>query len=395
MLLNRKFWISLSAIFILIGLVGAVQIMIHGEHVMGTNDYVSWGSLIAGYVFFVVAGTGLSLVSSLGHVFKIERFEVLAKRAVLGAIILILMGFAVIAIELGKPFNLVYILITPNFKSAIFWMGASYGLYLILLFAEFYFMYKNDHSKSRTIGIFVLIVAILAYGNLGSVFGYLIARPFWHGPYLSIYLIVSAFLIGAAILSIMFYIFDKFNKTEKLVTNGEHIVTHLGKLLALFIGIIMFFTTFKLLTAAYGSAPGSSEAVMALLKGPLAAKFWIFEVAFAMIIPFAILMTKGGFQPKRVFIASIFAVIGTFFVRINLVFAGQIVPIEVVDGAVEAAYRAVSISWAEWAVVIGAVGGAIFLYLTGEKRLNLNTGHSDKESKEKKEKKEKQQLQNA
>lgn len=379
---NRKIWMCLASIFILFGLIGTIQITINGEQAMGTNNYVAWGALIAGYVFFVVAGTGLSLVSSLGHVFKMKQFEVIAKRAVLGAIILILMGFAVIAIELGKPFNLVYILFSPNFKSAIFWMGASYGLYLILLIVEFYFMYTNAYKKSRIVGIFVLIVAILAYGNLGTVFGYLIARPFWHGPYLSIHLILTAFLVGTAILSIMFYIFDKFNKAEKLVTNGHHLVTHLGKLLALCIGAIMFFTTFKLLTGGYGSVPGSKEAVMSLLTGPLAPHFWIFEIGFGMLIPFAILMTKDGFQPKRVFLASVFAVIGMFFMRINLVFAGQIIPIEIVDGAVEASYRTFSISWAEWAVIIGAIGGAILLYLLGERFLNLNMGPDEKGSTE-------------
>lgn len=383
MLSNRRLWIGLSTTFIILGLVGAVSIFIYGEHVMGTDDYVAWGSLIAGYVFFVVAGTGLSLVASLGHVFGIKQFEVVAKRAVLGAIILILMGFLVIAIELGKPFNLVYILISPNFKSAIFWMGASYGLYLVLLFLEFFFMNRDEHKKSRITGIFVLIVAVLAYGNLGSVFGYLIARPFWRGPYLSIYLIVTAFLIGAAILAIMFYIFDKFNKTEKLVVNGTHLVSSLGKLLALCIGIVMFFTTFKLLTSGYGSVPGSGGAVMSLIKGPLAPYFWIFEVGFAMVIPFAILMTKGGFKPKRVFIASIFAVIGIFVVRLNMVFAGQIVPIEVVQGAVEATYRTFKIAWAEWFVMIGALGGAILLYLLGEKYFNLNMSKDNKKQSEK------------
>lgn len=396
MLLNRKFWISISAALILFGLVGAVQIMIHGEHVMGTNDYVPWGALIAGYVFFVVSSTGLSLVSALGHVFKMKQFEVIAKRAVLGSIITLLMGFAVIAIELGKPFNMIYILFTPNFKSAIFWMGALYGLYLVLLIFEFYFLVKNDHQKSRLFGILVLVSAIVAHSNLGAVFGFLIARPYWHGPYMSIYFIVSAFLSGSALLAILFYIFNKVNKTEKLETNGVHVVSHLGKVLALFLAITIFFTTWKILSGTYGSAPGSSEAIKSFLTGPLALRFWIFEVAIGMVIPFIILMTKGGFQPKRVFTAGSLVIIGIFFMRLDLVYAGQIIPIEVVNGAVEAAYRTMSVSWTEWAVIIGAIGGTILLYLLGEKFFNLNMGQGCVDKRVDKEKKAvKKQLQNA
>lgn len=380
MLLNRKFWISASGVMIVFGLIGALQIILHGEDVMGTSNYVPWGALIAGYVFFVVSSTGLSLVSALGHVFKIKQFEVIAKRAVLGSIITLLMGFAVIAIELGKPFNMIYILFTPNFQSAIFWMGALYGLYLILLIIEFYYLINNDHQKSRLFGILVLISAIVAHSNLGAVFGFLVARPYWHGPYMSIYFIVSAFLSGAALLAILFYIFDKVNKTEKLVLNGVHVVSSLGKLLALFLAITIFFTTWKILTGVYGAVPGSYESFQAILTGPLAIRFWLFEVAIGMVIPFIILMTKGGFQPKRVFTAGLLVITGIFFMRLDLVYAGQVVPQEIVRGAVDVAYRTMGVTWVEWAIIVGAVGGTILLYLLGEHYFNLN--YTDKTSRQ-------------
>lgn len=380
MLINRKLWMTLSAALVLFGIVGAIQIILHGEHVMGTNDYIPWGALIAGYVFFVVSSTGLSLVSALGHVFKMKQFEVIAKRAVLGSIITLLMGFAVIAIELGKPFNMIHILFTPNFQSAIFWMGALYGLYLVLLVIEFYYLVKNDHQKSRFFGILVLVSAVIAHSNLGAVFGFLVARPYWHGPYMSIYFIVSAFLSGAALLAILFYIFNKINKTEKLETNGVHVVSHLGKLLALFLAITIFFTTWKILSGTYGAVPGSSESIKAFLTGPLAIRFWTFEVAIGMVIPFVILMTKGGFQPKRVFTAGLLVITGIFFMRLDLVFAGQIIPIEVVNGAVDTAFRTMKVTWVEWSIIVGAIGGTILLYLLGEKFFNLNMGegHPDK-----------------
>ncbi|UTW68979.1 polysulfide reductase NrfD [Anaerobacillus sp. HL2] len=103
MLLNRKLWLGLSGLLIIAGIAGAVNVVIHGEHAMGTTNYVPWGALIAAYVFFVVSSTGLSLVSALGHVFKFKRFEVIGKRAVLGSILTLLMGFVVIGLELGKP----------------------------------------------------------------------------------------------------------------------------------------------------------------------------------------------------------------------------------------------------------------------------------------------------
>lgn len=381
-MLSRKGWMVLSSLLVLFGLVGAVNVVIHGEHAMGTNNYVPWGALIAGYVFFVVSSTGLSLVSALGHVFKIERFEVIAKRAVLGSILTLVMGFVVIGLELGKPFNMIYILFSPNFQSAIFWMGLLYGIYLVLLAFEFFFMIKEDHKKSSFFGLLVLISAVAAHSNLGAVFGFLVTRPYWYGPYMSIYFILSALLSGSAILAVMFYIVSKTNTKDNLYYKDEHVLSSLGKLLALFLAITIFFTTWKVLTGLYGHAPGKYEAIMALLNGPLSIRFWFFEILLGMILPFIVLMAPGGFQPKRVFAAGAMAIVGIFFMRLDLVAAGQLVPLHPlhpVNGAVhEIEYHSYFVSWSEWTIMLGAIGGAILLYLIGEKLFDLDMGEDQK-----------------
>lgn len=377
-MLSSKRWMIFSSLLILFGLVGAANVIIHGEDVVGTNNYVAWGALIAGYVFFVVSSTGLSLVSALGHVFKIQRYEVIAKRAVLGSILTLVMGFVVIALELGKPLNMVWILVSPNFQSAIFWMGLLYGLYLVLLGFEFFYMIKGNHKKSSFFGLLVLISAIAAHSNLGAVFGFLVTRPYWHGPYMSIYFILSALLSGSAILSVMFYIVSKTKTKEDLTFNHEHIVSSLGKLLALFLAITMFFTIWKVLTGLYGHVPGKYEAIMAIMNGPLAIRFWVFEILIGMVIPFVLLLSPGGFQPKRVFYAGSMTILGIFFMRLDLVAAGQVVPVQQVKGMLVETYRSTGVTWSEWAIILGAIGGTILLYLIGEKMFNLNMGeHHD------------------
>lgn len=377
LLLNRKYWLIISSLLILFGVVGGINILLNGEHVMGTNNDVPWGALIAGYIFFVGASAGMSLVSSLGHVFKIERFEVIGKRALLAGISTLLMGFVVIGMELGKPLNLIYILISPGFSSAIFWMGALYGLLLLLLMIEFYFVIKGNHKNASIIGLFVVIIDIAAHSNLGAVFGNTVARPYWNGPFISVYLIVLAILLGIAVLAVMFYIIDKSKiTTDKLIYKNEHIVSTLGKLMAVFIGVTFLFSFWNILTNLYGAAPEQYGAVMALINGPLSVQFWFFEVMLMMLIPFIILVSKDGFKPKKVFIAGILTIVGNLFARINLVLAGQIVATTYLPGE-ELSYNSVFVSWSEWAILLGAIGGSILLFLIGEKFFKLDMEKSE------------------
>ena len=70
-------------------LAGAVNYMIHGHHAYNVTRQHPWGLLISMYVFFVVSSTGLCIISSIGHVFGVEAFQQIGKRAIAGAIITI------------------------------------------------------------------------------------------------------------------------------------------------------------------------------------------------------------------------------------------------------------------------------------------------------------------
>lgn len=365
----NKGWLAFFATLILIGILGISAIITKGHGVYGTTDYVPWGILISTYVFFVVTSTGLCLISSLGHVFGIQPFAMIAKRAVMLAIITLLAGFAVIGLEVGNPLKFIYIVLSPNFSSPIFWMGAMYSLYLVLMLAEFYYLSIDDHQKSRFIGLTAFAVAIIAHSNLGAVFGFLHARPFWEGPYLPIYFIVSALLSGTAILIVMFYLKERGSEESP-------IIPALSKLLMLFIGISIFFSVWKILSGVYGHPHGKYEAVQALFNGPLSWSFWTFEVGLGMVAPVVILLLNRG--RTALFAASSLILIAIFFMRFNLIVAGQIVPLEMIDTVAAAGvYHSYRPSWAELAIVAGAFGFTGFTYLLSEEKMDLDEEEQD------------------
>jgi molybdopterin-containing oxidoreductase family membrane subunit len=359
-----------------IGLYGVFNVITKGHaEALGVTKSVPWGLLISTYVFFVVSSTGLCLISSMGHVFAIEKYEVIGKRAIILAILTLLCGFGVIGMEIGHPIRMViYNIISPNLHSAIWWMGTLYGLYMVCIIIEFYFLMNHNHKGAFYAGLAGFIAGISAHSNLGSVFGFIEARPFWHGPYLPIYFILSALISGCALVIIIFNV--AYGGSAKMPEKAKEALLGIAKIFGLLLGILIFFDIWKVLTSIYGAPPEKYETVMAMIAGPLAVNFWFFEVLLGMLIPFAIILFTKGRSIKAALVASCSAVVGIFFMRYDLVVAGQLVPMREatagsrVQGVVNglATYTP---SASEITIVVGAIVLCAGLYLAAERFLNL------------------------
>jgi Ni/Fe-hydrogenase subunit HybB-like protein len=354
-----------------------------GHHVLGTTAEVPWGLLIATYVFFVVSSTGLCLVSSLGHVFGVKLFEPLAQRAILLALVTLVVGFAVMSAELEHPVLLLeWVLLSPNPASPIWWMGTLYGLYMIFIGAELLFLLRRDHRRARVAGILGLVAAVSAHSNLGAVFGLSHARPYWYGPFLPIYFIASALVCGAALLVLVVWLEDWFTNDRKLRAENEPLVVALGKLLALFLFIVLFFTAWKLIAGVAGAHPNKYEVTMAMLSGPLFLSFWLFETFLGFVVPLTILLGKRRREPGWIALAAALPMLAVFVMRYDFVVAGQMFSLKPVAGPGDAVvtygppfkgspagFLPYTPSLVELGVVAGALAGAVLLYVVGARAL--------------------------
>jgi molybdopterin-containing oxidoreductase family membrane subunit len=368
-----KLWVGLLVIGVVIGIAGAGNVLLNGHAaVYNVTREIPWGILIATYVFLVVSSTGLCLVSSLGHVFGIEKFDFIGKRAIILAILTLLCGFGAIGMELNHPIRMgIYAIISPNFTSPIWWMGTLYGLYLVLLCAEFLFLMKGAHKGAFAMGMLGFIAAITAHSNLGAVFGLLEARPFWHGSFLPIYFIVSALVSGGAIISMIVY-FNHKSSGEAMPQKYEDFMATLGKLQALFMMILVFFVVWKIIPGLYGHPPEKYEATMAMLNGPLAFNFWFFEVLLGLAIPVVILLNKRTRTPYGVMMAGLSATVGIFFMRYDLVIAGQLVSMREGTADLVGGLLQYTPSVTEIAIVIGAISACLLMYTIAERLLPLS-----------------------
>ncbi len=352
---------------------GAHAFFIGYEHAYGTTRDVPWGLLIAAYVFFVVTSTGLCLVSSIGHVFGYEKFQPIAKRSVFMAICTILAGFIVIGFEIENPWRMaIYNITSPNLTSNIWWMGTLYGAYLFFMLIEYALLTMGKHKEAAMLGMAGVISGVAAHSNLGAVFGLLNAREFWHGPYMPIYFITSAAMSGCAAVVFFTWIGYKANGWE-MSDKMKESLTATGRLGILLITTISFFTCWKMISGVSGQAPGKYEAMMTLLTGPYATRFWVGEMLLGLIIPFTIIVLTRAKSMNALFVASVSSVIGIFFMRYDLVVVGFLVPHFHGMGITDLPHLfPYSPSWHEIGVVAGAMGLCGMLFLMGEQ---LFKGH--------------------
>jgi molybdopterin-containing oxidoreductase family membrane subunit len=347
------------------------------DHVYGVTREVPWGLLISTYVFFVVTSTGLCLVSSIGHVFGTESFMPIAKRSVFLAIATIVSGFLVIAFEIENPWRMaIYNVISPNLTSNIWWMGTLYGAYLFFMLIEFALLQIGRYKQASMVGLLGVIAGVAAHSNLGAVFGLLAAREFWHGPLMPIYFIASAMMSGCAAILFFTWVAYKANGW-KMSPAMEKALSATGKLGALLMAIIMFFTCWKILAGVAGKPPGEYEAMQAILTGNYSLNFWGGEVLLGMVLPFLIIMAARARNMKAMFIAGALCLIGIFFMRYDLVVVGQIVPGLEGMGIIDFPhYFSYTPSFYEIIITIGGLSLCAMAFLMGEKLFN---GHLSEE----------------
>jgi Ni/Fe-hydrogenase subunit HybB-like protein len=373
------------ALVALAGGVAGVVALAKGHQVMGTTSEISWGVLIATYVFLAVSSTGLCLVSSLGHVFGIEVYAPLARKAVFLALVALLMGFAVMATELESPLKLArYILLSPNPSAPIWWMGMFYSVYLVLIVTELFFLFTHDHPKARLAGLGSVIAAVAAYSNLGAVFGLSHSRPFWYGPLLPIYFIASALVSGAAVLMLMVTLSDFFGNDRRLRDENAPLVQALRKLLALLLFVLALLTVWRTIAGVAGQHAGTSQVTMAALTGPLFVSFWMFEVLLGTVVPLVLLLGPWRASWRASALAAFLVMASSFVMRFNFVVQGQMVSLKPVVGALGERYSysppfkgnpegflSYTPSLVEALIVAGAISAAVLLFVAGQRALRL------------------------
>jgi molybdopterin-containing oxidoreductase family membrane subunit len=425
-------WISFLVALIFLGGYALLMSLIHSMELLEFYTNIPWEMMVSNYVFLVGSSIGLCIVTSLGYVFGLQRFELIAKRSLFLALITIIFGLSSIGLHLGHPERgAIYNALTPNLRSAMWWMGTLYPPYIALvaiwywliaraelaktgnesegLKARVYrlmaleglkdFLYRRlpldkleawiyrllplermglsldsegaDLKWARIISTLALIFGLLAYSVEGSLFAHAEARPYWYGALYPIDFFLGASFCGFAWIMSVGIITYKV-KGEDIPPELKDLFYEMAEILALLLSIGFLFTAYKMGHGLF--EPAKAKTIMLFIIGPFSLAFWLFEIVIGLLLPMAILPYAAR-QKKitAVMVASIMVLIGYFVKRYAFVVASQVYPL-IKQQHTLSSYLPTPME----VFLIGGLLGALFLiYTLGAKFLPLREEGGD------------------
>jgi molybdopterin-containing oxidoreductase family membrane subunit len=366
-------WLGVLGVALLAGLVAAAFIFIQGHVLFNANDVLIWTLPLGVYIFLALSSSGLTLLSALPLVFGIKKYEPLAKRLVFLSIATLCGGFVAIGLELGSVFHMIYIMLSPNLSSPIWWMGAIYSVELAVLALKFWKMHSGDYhsSFSKLLGSVSFVLALIAPLMIGSVFGLTESRATYFGPVMSIYCLLMAILSGTALFILYSMVVGRIAATAPSGGYAAVLYDEFTLILTYAAGIVTVFTLLKITLESSTTIP---EFLVYHKFEHLFGSIGVFgtEVILGLFLPFILLLitaVRGSAGGRILTSALIF--VGSLARHMEILLAGQSHPVGPKAEQFPQYVQYVPTVW-ELLVLVFALAVMLLLYTLGERYLKLN-----------------------
>ncbi|TAN82788.1 MAG: polysulfide reductase [Gallionella sp.] len=317
---------------------------------------VPWSELIVIYPYITGLVAGAFVVSSLHHVFGMERFAPISRFALLASLCFMFFAPTPLLFHLGQPTRALNAVITPHWTSAMAAFGYVAGFYVCLLLLEVWFSFRADivaMSKSRT-GIMQKVYKALTLGSddvsksalavdhkiarrlamigipgacglhgyVGFLFGSLKTREWWSSDLMPIIFLLSAVGSGVGLLIVLYVVTSWWRKkpTDNGVMEGLLYVLWTG------IVVVVVIEALEMVQMIYKAREGV-EGVFELIAGPIHLGMIIqWGGSFLALAITSIMMlagTRGRALVFWLFISGLLMMVGVLAMRWNVVIGGQ------------------------------------------------------------------------
>ncbi len=397
-LLPQKFgkrgmiWTAGLILLCLIGAFAYYRQLKYGLIVTHMRDYVSWGIYISNFVFFVAISLVGSLITAIFRLANVKWATPLTRIAEIIAVSAIVFASLIIIVDMGRPERMLNLFVHGRMQSPIIWDVIVIGTYFFISLLLLYFpllpdlkilirakektgralnkVYRFQGSfwkgnaaqfkiSERAITILCIMIIPVAF-SIHTVTSWLFAttyRPGWDSTNFGAYFISGAFLVGAGAVVVAMYIFRKFYRLEKYIT--EMHFEKMGRIVVMLALLYLYFNINEYLVPAFKMKKPEEAHLRQLFTGEYAVMFWL-AILIGMIIPVIILLFRKGRKPVPMFIAGVMIVVGAWFKRYLIVTPTLLHPFLPIQD-VPASFHQYFPSLEEWAIAIGSLAGGLLV----------------------------------
>jgi Ni/Fe-hydrogenase subunit HybB-like protein len=397
-LLPQKFgkrgmiWTGALLLIALVGAYAYYRQLRYGLVVTNMRDYVSWGIYISNFVFFVAISLVGSLITAIFRLANVKWATPLTRIAEIIAVSAIVFASLIIIVDMGRPERFLNLVIHGRIQSPIMWdvivITTYFCISLLLLYMpllpDLKILLRFKEKSGKTLNklykfqgsfwkgtaeqfkisdnaITILCIAIIPVAfSIHTVTSWLFAttyRPGWDSTNFGAYFISGAFLVGAGGVVVAMYVFRKFYRLEKYIT--EMHFDKMGRIVVLLSLLYLYFNINEYMVPAFKMKKSEESHLMELFTGDYAIMFW-FAIIIGLIVPIIVLLFKKGRKPLPMFIIGIMVVVGAWFKRYLIVTPTLLNPFLPMQ-EVPKSYHYYFPSWEEWAIAMGSLAGALLV----------------------------------
>jgi Ni/Fe-hydrogenase subunit HybB-like protein len=360
--------------------------MVHGELwtvkelFVLPNEYIYWSVQIVMYPFMTGLVAGAFVLSSLYHVFGIEKLKDMARFALVFSFALLFAAPMPIVLHLQHPFRGINVFMTPHFTSAIAAFGIVFFTYGAIVASELWFLYRKHfvtvslslrEKRDKTIGEWIkylifctltlgvydiseeamhrdektikflaalgIPVACFLHGYAGFIFGSVKANALWMTPLMPVIFIMSAIVSGIALCMLTYILTMEIRKilvsrkrtqpgmrresTEEIKGVEIHVIQMTAKYLLAFLVAAISLEILDLIFRGY-TALKSWDVLRSVIYDRDFYDIFVMQYGIGNLIPLIVFLFPGLTIRRALFGVSL-VLFGVFMMRWNVVIGGQ------------------------------------------------------------------------
>jgi len=357
-------WIGLLCMGILLGLWTTLRVYTVGFSLYAKTDVLVWTLPLSTYVFFSLTSAGLAFVSSIPVVFGIKRYEAFEKRAVYLEIAVLIGSFVCLILHLGSPLKVLYIFLSPNPSSPLWWLAVLYHVYFVILLSAFWRIHTGKISK--TLGVLIFLIAICTSTTLGWLMGMTDARPTLNASFFSVYFPLTGFGSGVAALLLFSMAYAHFSGRE-VTEDRSALYNEVGRLMGIITGMVLVVFLWRTISGGISSTAVEYRAFKHMIGSiPYNIELWL-----GLAVPTVLMLVpsiRAAVWGKVT--ASVLVLVGMFAGRLEFVLSGVVRPLgQMAEGRPEFVSYMPTIY--EVFVALFGFSAMLLIYTLGERYLKL------------------------